>query len=58
MDLHPNLSRRVGAGEIIRSGPYTTNEGGGLRPDYWPGNTALPQKETFRVSPPNWRIVR
>jgi hypothetical protein len=28
---------------IFWSCPYTSNEGGGLRPDYWSGNTALPR---------------
>ena len=28
---------------IFWSCPYTTNEGGGLRPDYWSGNTSLPR---------------
>ena len=28
---------------IFWSCPYTSNEGGGLRPDYWSGNTSLPR---------------
>jgi hypothetical protein len=28
---------------IFWSCPYTTNEGGGLRPDYWSGNACLPR---------------
>lgn len=28
---------------IFWSAPYTSNEGGGLRPDYWSGNAAMPR---------------
>lgn len=42
---------------IFWSCPYTTSEGGGIRPDYWSGNTSLPRVIQYRnVMSLTWRL--
>ena len=46
--VHPAQVTLGNKAVIFWSCPYTTGEGGGLRPDYWSGNTSLPRVIQYR----------
>lgn len=60
--VHPAQINMGNQAAIFWSSPYTCNEGGGLRPDYWSGSTTLPRviqhrnvmALTFRLSYHAW----